>query len=133
MSLKILRKFFVILIILIPALTVADCKKQPKCGCKGDPLFNITRQQATVYFSSESNITFTLLSDPYSQYNFCNPEEMFPKLADSKSGDILLVTGTAYWDCNFAFQASNSYYGGYGKVYQVVVTDVYADLYGKKK
>ncbi len=51
------------------------------------------------------------LVDPYSQYNFCNPSEMFPKLAEYKSGDQLLVSGLAYWNCTYLNQVSNSYYG----------------------
>jgi hypothetical protein len=129
----ILRKLAVLLIIVLPVFTVADCKKQAKCGCDGDVLFSLNRTQAHVYFNETgSNIYFTTIDDPYSQYFFCNPGEMFPKLANSQSGDILLVSGNAYWECNFLYQSSNySYYSSPYKVYQVQVTDVVVDLYGK--
>lgn len=128
-----LRKIFVLLIVIVPALTVTDCKKQAKCGCEGDILFTLTRTQAKVYFDSDgTNIQFNPLDNPYATYFFCNPAEMFPKLADSKSGDILLVSGHAFWDCNFLYQSSNySYYSSMYKMYQIVVTDVVSDLYGK--
>jgi hypothetical protein len=130
----ILRKLTVLLIIVLPVFSVADCKKQEKCGCDGDVLFTLDRTQAHVYFNENgSNIFFTPLNEPYSTYYFCNPGEMFPKLADSKSGDILLVSGKAYWECNFLYQSSNySYYSSPQKIYQVQVTNVVVDLYGKK-
>jgi hypothetical protein len=129
----ILRKLSVLLIIILPVFAVADCKKQAKCGCDGDVLFSLDRSQARVYYNENgSTITFSPLDDPYSTYYFCNPGEMFPKLADSKPGDILLISGDAYWECNFMYQSSNySYYSTLSKVYQVHVTDVVVDLYGK--
>ena len=75
---------------------------------------------------------FTTPSSPYSTYNFCNPGEMFPKLADFKSGDMLLVSGHVFWDCNFLYQSSNYSYQSASKQYQVQVTDVTKNLYGKK-
>ena len=55
-------------------------------------LFTLTKAQAYVSFNETgSTITFTPVDNPYAYYNFCNPGEMFPKLSESKSGDILLV------------------------------------------
>jgi hypothetical protein len=56
---------------------------------------------------------------------------MYSKLADYKSGDILLVSGYVYWECNYVYQSSNYQYQSYYKVYMVEVTDVYKNLYGK--
>ena len=78
-----------------------------------------------MYFQTEGDL--------YSTYNFCNPSEMFPKLADAKSGDILQVSGHVYWDCNFVYQSSNSAYQSVYKVYDVQVTDLTLNLYGKSK
>ncbi|HEX2974890.1 MAG TPA: hypothetical protein VHO68_03050 [Bacteroidales bacterium] len=134
MRVKLIRKLLVISIVIISAFSTADCKKQAKCGCNGDALFTLTNAQARVVWNEAgTTIYFTLTDDPYSTYNFCNPEEMFPKLADSKSGDILQVSGEAFWNCNYTYQASNySYYSMYQKVYDIHVTNVFADLYGKK-
>lgn len=130
---RIFRKLLVILVIVIPAFAGTDCKKQPKCGCDGDVLFTLTRTQAQVTFNETgSNISFSPVGNPYAIYYFCNPGEMFPRLKDSKSGDILLVSGYAYWECNFLYQASNySYMTSPVKIYQIQVTDVVSDLYGK--
>jgi hypothetical protein len=129
----ILRKLLVVLIAVIPIFSYSDCKKQAKCGCKGDVLVTFTEEQATVYWETTgASITFTTPSQPYSQYNFCNPGEMFPKLADFKSGDMLLVSGHVFWDCNFLYQSSNYSYQSAVKQYQVMVTDVTKNLYGKK-
>ena len=121
------------MIILAPVFSYSGCKKQAKCGCGKDILFTLTNRQATViYNETGTNIYFTPLDDPYSTYNFCNPGEMFPKFKDYKSGDVLLVSGHAYWECNYLYQSSNYSYGSPYKVYMIQVTDVTVDLYGKK-
>ena len=130
---QIIRKILVVLIILAPVFSYSGCKKQAKCGCGKDILFTLTNRQATViYNETGTNIYFTPLDDPYSTYNFCNPGEMFPKFKDYKSGDVLLVSGHAYWECNYLYQSSNYSYGSPYKVYMIQVTDVTVDLYGKK-
>jgi len=129
---NIIRKILVALIVIIPVFSTTDCKKQAKCGCDGDVLFTLTNEQATVYYNETgTSITFQRLSNPYETYNFCNPGEMFPKFKDYKSGDVLLVSGHAYWECNFLYQSSNYSYG-LSKVYMIQVTDVTVNLYGKK-
>lgn len=133
MSGKIIRKILVVLIIIIPLFVGTDCKKQAKCGCDGDILFTLTQVQATIYFNSTgTTVTCSLLSSPYDQYYFCNPGEMFPKLSESKSGDVLIISGHAYWECNYLQQSSNSSQRSFYKVYNLQVTDLHADLYGKK-
>jgi hypothetical protein len=132
MKRNILRKILVILIILAPAVSYSGCKKQAKCGCGKDVLFTLTNQPAHVYWETGSTITFRTLSDPYSTYNFCNPSEMFPKMSEYKSGDELLVSGHAYWDCSYLSQSSNSSYQSYYKIYQIQVTNIYMDQFGKK-
>ncbi len=128
-----IRKLIIALIIIAPVVSYSGCKKQPKCGCDGDVILTLSQTPVTVYWNETgSNITFQKPGNAYETYNFCNPEEMFPKLADSKSGDVLLITGNAYWECNYLYQTSNYSYQSYYKVYMVQVTDVYADLYGKK-
>ena len=130
---QIIRKILVVFIILAPAFSYSGCKKQAKCGCDGDVLFTLDKSEATVFYNDTgTSITFTLTSDPYSTYNFCNPGEMFPKLKDYKSGDVLQVSGHAYWECNYLYQSSNYSYQTYYKVYMIQVTDVSVDLYGKK-
>jgi hypothetical protein len=57
---------------------------------------------------------------------------MFPKLANAKSGDLLLVTGNIYWNCAYVSQSSSSNYQGLGGSYDIQVTDLTLDLYGKK-
>lgn len=133
MILKVTRKILVGLIFIIPLFSYSGCKKQAKCGCGKDVLFTLTDAQATVYFNETgTNITFQTIDNPYSTYNFCNPGEMFPKLKDYKPGDILLVSGHCYWECNYLYQSSNSQYQNYYKVYMIQVTNVYSNLYGKK-
>jgi hypothetical protein len=129
----IIRKLLVAMIIIVPVFSYSGCKKQAKCGCDGDALFTLTKTQAKVYFNDTgTNITFSTLDDAYSTYNFCNPGAMFSKFADSKSGDILEVSGNVFWECNYLYQQSNYSYQTYYKVYMIQVTDVSVNLYGKK-
>jgi hypothetical protein len=134
MNIYFIRKIFVAAIIIAPLFINTDCKKQAKCGCDGDVLFVLDNKQANVYYNETgTSITFTPLDNPYSTYNFCNPSEMFAKMGDYKSGDVLLVSGNVFWECNYLYQTSNYSYGTYYKVYMIQVTDVTVDLYGKKK
>ena len=128
-----LRKLLVALIIIAPVITSTDCKKQAKCGCGKDVLFTLTSSSAYVFFNETgTSIYFQSLGDQFSTYYFCNPSEMFPSLKDSKSGDILKVSGYVYWDCNYVSQSSNSSYQSMYKIYNVQVTELSLDLYGKK-
>jgi hypothetical protein len=133
MRVNIIRKIIVILIIFIPVLSDSGCKKQPKCGCGKDVLYSLTSQPANIYWTSSSSISFSIVGDMYSQYTLCNPSEMYPNLKDAKSGDILLVSGHVYWDCNYVMQSSNSSYQNPYKIYNCQVTDMTLDLYGKGK
>ena len=130
---NIIRKIIVAFIILVPVFTNTDCKKQAKCGCGKDVVKTITGASAYVYWSTGATISFQLVGDAYSSYTLCNPSEMLKQLTDAKSGDILQVSGHAYWDCNYVQQASNSSYQALGQVYQFQATDMSLDLYGKSK
>lgn len=127
-----LRKILVVIIITVSLFASADCKKQVRCGCGNDVLLTLTNASANIYPLSSSSIYFNLVGDPYSTYFFCNPSEMYPKLTDAKYGDVLLVSGHVYWDCQYVYQSSNSSYQSIYKQYQVQVTDVTLNLYGKK-
>jgi hypothetical protein len=130
---NIIRKFFVAIVIIAPLFSFSDCKKQAKCGCDGDQLFTLTDAQASVYWDNGASITFSTVDNPYATYNFCNPGEMFPKMQDFKSGDVLLVSGHAYWECNYLYQSSQGgQYSSYYKVYMVYVTNVRVSPFGKK-
>ncbi len=128
----IIRKILVVLIIFAPVFSYSGCKKQARCGCGKDVLYTLTREEAKVYYNEEGTIiTFSTLNNPYATYNFCNPGEMFPNLADYKSGDILEVSGFVYWDCNYLTQSSNYSYQSYYKVYMIQVTEVKKNLFGR--
>jgi hypothetical protein len=130
---NILRKIAVALIILAPVISYTGCKKQAKCGCGKDVLRSFTNASAYVYWQSSSSISFMIVGDSYSTYTLCNPGEMYPNLKDAKTGDILLVSGHVYWDCNYVYQSSNSSYYNPYQVYNCQVTSLSLDLYGKDK
>jgi hypothetical protein len=131
---KVFRRIVISVVIILPLFISNDCKKQAKCGCEGDVLFSFTKEPSVVTFNETgTSVTFVPLSDSYSYYYFCNPGEMISKLKDFKSGDVLQVSGDAFWECNYLYQSSNSQYQvSYMKIYVMKVTDVSVDLYGKK-
>jgi hypothetical protein len=134
MKSNLIRKLFVVLIIMLPAFTNTDCKKQKKCGCGKDVLFSFTNRLCSVYYNDTGTIIYLqTVGDPYSNYTFCNPVEMYPEVKKYRSGDELMVSGNVYWDCNYVWQSSNqSYQTSMYKVYNIQVTKVYLDMYGKK-
>jgi len=127
-----LRRILVALIIITPIFSYTGCKKQAKCGCGKDVLNTLTKEPAYIYWDTGATISFQTVLDSYSSYTFCNPTEMFPNLANAKSGDILLVSGHVYYDCNYVYQSSNSSYQTPPRYY-VQVTGLTLDLYGNKK
>jgi hypothetical protein len=128
-----ISRILVALIIIAPVFSYTGCKKQAKCGCGKDILYTLTSTSANIYFTEAgATIKAMMVGDPYSTYAFCNPSEMYSKLVDAKSGDILLVSGNVYWDCNFVYQSSNSAYQSMYKGYEIQVTDLELELYGKK-
>jgi len=130
---NLLRKILVILVFIAPLAPFQGCKKQAKCGCGKDVLFSLTEERVHVYFNETgTNISFATLNDPYSTYYFCNPSEMYPKLKEYKTGDEFVLSGHVYWNCSYVNQSSSSSYQSYYKIYDVQVTDVYMDMYGKK-
>jgi hypothetical protein len=133
MKTSILRKIFVLLIFIAPAVSYSGCKKQDKCGCGKDIQFTLTNARTHIYFNETyTSIWFQLSSDPYSTYYFCNPTPWKESVKNYKSGDEILISGHCYWECNYLYQASNSSYGAYYKAYMCEVTNAYMDMYGKK-
>ena len=132
---RLLRKVLVITVLFLPLFISTDCKKQKKCGCQGDVLweYNSAWTGSYVYFYPESSTIFMEeVGNPYDRYTFCNPDEVRPKLANFKAGDILVVKGSVFWDCNYVWQSSNNPYQSYMyRAFNIYVTDIYMDMYGK--
>jgi hypothetical protein len=126
------RKLIIVLIILAPLFTDLGCKKQPKCGCGKDIVFELTDGAANIYYleSSRTAYFYSTMSTG-STYYFCNPGQWIDSLKKYPQGQILLVTGKAYYECNYLMNSGN--YGYYmPPVYQVEVTAIKEDRYGKK-
>jgi|SRR5664280_1322451 len=131
---NIIRRILVALIIFAPAFSYTGCKKQAKCGCGKDALLTLTEASCIITWTTDgATIQATVVGDPYSYYIFCNPSEMFNNLKDAKQGDILQLSGSVYWDCNYVYQSSNSSYMSLYKTYDVQVTALTQNLYGKGK
>ena len=130
-----LRKLLVILIILTPLFSDLGCKKQPKCGCGKDVVFEISDGQAQVYYDESSKSAYFLsVMSTGSYYYFCNPGKWIDSLkvyTNNTQGAVLLLTGKCYYDCTYLMNAGN--YGGYlPPTYQVDVTNIKKDNYSKK-
>ena len=132
---KLLRKVLLIVVLFTPMFINTDCKKQKRCGCppRGDILYSYNLEN-NVHFSDESTTIVMYMMNGYGYYDsytFCNPDEWRSELEKYKSGDALVVSGNVYWDCNYVMQASSSYYSSYSSAYNIYVTDIYMNLYGK--
>lgn len=132
MNIKILRKFIVIVIILAPIVAYQGCKKQPKCGCGKDVIFELTDRQVIVQYSETTKIAaFYPVPNTGATYYFCNPGAWIDSLKKLNTSDYLLLSGKAYYECNYLMNSGNSYYQ-MPPVYQVDVTSIMEDNYGKK-
>jgi hypothetical protein len=130
---KTIRKSCVALIIFAAVFISTDCKKQIRCGCGKDIYISITSTSAYIYFTADKAvITASIVGNPYGVYNFCNPTEMATKLVDAQNGDIMLLTGDVYYDCTSVYQSSSGYNQSLVQYYQIQVTDLELDMYGKK-
>jgi hypothetical protein len=128
----IFRKILILLIFIIPAVSYTGCKKQARCGCGKDTLFSLTDESldyAQLYFNAEG--TTCSFAIGYSTYVLCNPIEMYNKYKTFHAGDQILISGDAFWECNYLYNSSNSSYQSYIKVYNLQATDMKVYLYGK--
>lgn len=134
MKIYIFRKLIIALIILIPAVSYSGCKKQPKCGCKGDKLLSLTDElfdYSSIHYIDSTSAYFQL--GMYNTYYFCNPSEMYPKFASLASQNQILLSGDVYWNCSYLMNSSgSSYYYQYYKIYDIRITGMKTNLYGKK-
>jgi hypothetical protein len=130
---KTIRKSCVALIIFAAVFISTDCKKQIRCGCGKDIYVTLTNASSYIYFTADKGvITASIVGNPYGVYNFCNPTEMAAKLVDAQYGDIMLLTGNVYYDCTSVYQSSSSGYQSLVQYYQIQVSDLTLDMYGKK-
>jgi len=128
---KIIFKILTITLLLFPVI-VGACKKQAKCGCDGDIINSFAGVPVTVVYDSvNKSAQFRLVGDYYSRYYFCNPTDMMDKLVTFENGAEVLIDCDIYWECNYMYQASNSYYGSMYRVYMADVSDIRENLYGK--
>jgi hypothetical protein len=134
MRLNILRKAVVALIIFLPLFSYSGCKKQEKCGCDGDVLFSYTRRilnYSDIHYDDEGKSASFRIG--YDTYSFCNPGEMFDVYKSLSSENQIKISGDVFWDCSYLINSgsSSSYYYNYYKYYQINVTELISQMYGK--
>jgi len=132
-----IRKIVVVAIILLPVFFFQGCKKQVKCGCGKDILFSIDNEPMTYssisYSSNGQTASFSIYNGIYyDTYIFCNPGEVFETYKDLEGEGQVLISGDVFWDCTYMMQSSNSYSYSYYKIYNIEVTEMKSELYGKK-
>lgn len=127
-----IKQFLIFSLIAISVILFYGCKKQPKCGCGKDVIFELDDEQVRVQYNESTSIVIfnTPYTNPYASYYFCNPGEWVDSLANLNTQEYLLLSGKVYYECNYLMQSGNSYYQ-YPPVYQVEVTSVREDNYGK--
>lgn len=134
MKLFIFRKILIALIILIPVVSYSGCKKQARCGCKGDQLISITEElfdYNAIHYIDSSSAYFQ--KGIYDTYYFCNPSEMYSVYKDLSGQDQVLLSGEVFWNCSYMMNSSgSSYYYQYYKIYDIHITGLKSYLYGKK-
>jgi len=134
MKFNILRYFIIVLIMIAPVLFDQGCKKQPKCGCGKDMIFQLDSAEALVQFNESTKTALfypTLGGSSGATYYFCNPSRWIDTLKKMNTQEYLLVSGKAYYDCTYLYNSSNYSYQ-LPPVYQVEVTSIVEDKYGKK-
>jgi len=132
MKSKFLYKFFLTVFIIFPLVFNIECKKQPKCGCGKDVIFTLNDEPVSLRYNESSNsIIFSTTLNPYATYYFCNPSQWMDSVKKLNTKEYLLVSGDVFYECNYLYQSSNYYYQ-LPPVYQIIVTSVREDNYGKK-
>ncbi|MDR2886501.1 MAG: hypothetical protein LBV26_00605 [Bacteroidales bacterium] len=131
---RLLKKMLVAVVISAPLFISTDCKKQKQCGCGKDIIQSPADAVFYVYFKPGDMASIYMTpSSGIDIYTLCNPDEILPKLEKFTSGAEFIVSGDAYWDCNYVMQASNYGYNyDYRTYYNIRVTDIELVLYGKK-
>jgi hypothetical protein len=136
MRYKILNKLLVVAIIILPAVVDFSCKKQPKCGCDQDVIVTLAKEPGYIIYNREyMSARFVPLANTSAIYYFCTAGEYMDTLEGFVSGQtVLLVSGAASWDCSYLQNAQNyQYQQPMYRAYQITVSAVEEDLYGKKK
>jgi hypothetical protein len=131
MKSNIFRKILIVLIIIAPVIFDIGCKKQKRCGCGKDVVMEITDGQVYVsYLESSKTIMFQSIVSSGSTYYICNPGDWIDFVKKFPQGQLLLVSGKAYYDCQYMMNSSN--YGYYiPPTYQVQVSNLREDKYSK--
>ena len=126
-----LNKILVVLLLVSPLVLDTACKKQIKCGCGNDVVRTLDKEPARIIFDVEnSSAYFSLVGLTSDTYYLCNPSQFIDYLSDFTSGVVLLVSGKAYYECNYLYNSSNYPYMPF-RVFQIDVTALEEDLYGK--
>jgi YHS domain-containing protein len=117
-------------VFIILFVTFQGCKKQAKCGCGKDVIYTLTNSQVMVQYNEASNtVIFYPVYSNGSTYYFCNPGQWMDSLKKMNTQQYVLVSGKAYYECNYLMQSAN--YSYLPPVYQVEVTGLKEDNYGK--
>jgi hypothetical protein len=132
MKFSIIRKSIVVLIILLPLIADLGCKKQTRCGCGKDVVFPYSDQDANVFWTADYETVFFYGKLDGSTNYFCNPGKWTDFLKSFSSGQDLLVTGDAYYDCTYLMNNSSQGYATTAPIYQVNVTNLKKNNYAKK-
>lgn len=84
---RILANGALALLLIAGVISMAGCKKQPKCGCDGDALDSLQLAHVHISYNAESkSAQFVPLWSNYDIYYFCNPSEFMDELITFEQG-----------------------------------------------
>lgn len=127
----IIQRIAVVMVILLPLFADQGCRKQPKCGCGKDVIFDLSEEPVNIQLNEASNtIIFYPVIYTGATYYFCNPGQWMDTLKKMNTEQYLLISGKVYYECNYLYNSGNYYYQ-LPPVYQVDVTAIKEDNYGK--
>lgn len=149
----ILRKLLLVVFLIIPFFLGPSCHKQAKCGCDGDKLSYYSFEKALISSSSNGTIPYLLYNETGKSasiyknhgcsmyypdtYTLCNPQAIFPIYEKAlKDGfDTFIVSGDAFWNCNYSMNSSDYTYSSYlyPCYFDLYITSIepYNTIYGK--
>lgn len=95
-------------------------------------IFSLDSSKVMVSYSESSNTAvFYPIVNTGSTYYFCNPGKWIDTLKTMNTTQPLILSGKVYYECNYLYNSSNYYYQ-IPPVYQVEVSLIVTDNYGKK-
>jgi len=100
-NLGVMKKIRQNLLFIVAALILitVNCKKEPKCGCDGDVLSEITDGKGTVYFNIQNGYAYIIENQLNTKYDICSVSDLMDDFEKLEDGDKVIFSGFVKDDC----------------------------------